>query len=327
MRTPSWQHTRALLVVALVAAGLAVNGGQASAAPKAIELCAKEGTIALPGAPSVPIWGFGTPTTAGDCNTATAGLPGPVLTADEGDTVTLTVTNALPAGHALSMEIPGINLDAGALEAASGASVTLSFTASNPGTYLYQSGGDEGRQLAMGLYGALVVNSANSGQAYDDAATAFDAQSVLVLSALDPDFNNAPDTTEMHGYHATYWLINGKSYPQPQDTPIQASPGQKLLLRYVNAGYDNTSMALLGAHEHVVARDAHQVPSPFDAVAETIPAGGTEDAIITMPAGGTAPSPDGFPLFNRQLHLTNGDQTGDSPTPATGGGMLVFIHS
>jgi len=97
------------------------------------------------------------------------------------------------------------------------------------------------------------------------------------------------------------------------------------VLRYVNAGFDNTSMALLGLHEHVVARDAHLLNNPFDANAETIPAGATEDAIATMPAG-AAPSTHGFPLYNRQLHVTNGDQTAPNPVPATGGGMLTFIH-
>jgi hypothetical protein len=31
-------------------------------------------------------------------------------------------------------------------------------------------------------------------------------------------------------------------------------------------------------------------------------------------------------LYNRQLHITNGTQAGTGPTPATGGGMLTFIH-
>jgi hypothetical protein len=31
-------------------------------------------------------------------------------------------------------------------------------------------------------------------------------------------------------------------------------------------------------------------------------------------------------LYNRQLHVTNGDQTATNPVPATGGGMLTFIH-
>jgi hypothetical protein len=53
--------------------------------------------------------------------------------------------------------------------------------------------------------------------------------------------------------------------------------------------------------------------------------GATEDAIATVPVG-AAPTNNGFPLYNRQLHLTNGAQTGQSPTPMSGGGMLTFIH-
>ena len=66
--------------------------------------------------------------------------------------------------------------------------------------------------------------------------------------------------------------------------------------------------------------------NPFSANAETIPAGATEDAIATVPSG-SGPSPHGFPIYNRQEHLTNGPQTGTGPSPATGGGMLTFIHS
>jgi hypothetical protein len=47
--------------------------------------------------------------------------------------------------------------------------------------------------------------------------------------------------------------------------------------------------------------------------------------IVTVPAG-AGPSPHGFPLYNRQQHLTNGAQTGVSPLPAAGGGMVTFIH-
>jgi hypothetical protein len=39
------------------------------------------------------------------------------------------------------------------------------------------------------------------------------------------------------------------------------------------------------------------------------------------------PSANGFPLYNRNLHVTSGPQTGLTPTPITGGGMLTFIHS
>jgi len=98
-----------------------------------------------------------------------------------------------------------------------------------------------------------------------------------------------------------------------------------VLLRYLNAGFDNTTMQLLGMHQRVVARDARLLNNPFDANAETIPAGATEDAIATVPDA-AAPSTNGFPLYNRQLHLTNGVQNEGDPTPAGGGGMLTFIH-
>jgi FtsP/CotA-like multicopper oxidase with cupredoxin domain len=319
----SMRKSRALLIVAVMAAAFVVANSSASAAPVTINLCAKPGTATLTGAVTVPIWGFATTATPGACGAATASLPGPQLVVNEGDTVTVSITNGLPAGQTLTFEIPGITFNAGATDVAAGASGTVSFTASAPGTYLYQAGGGQGRQVAMGLAGALIVNSATAGQAYDSVTTAFDRQATVVLGAVDPNFNAAPDSFDMYGYQATYWLINGKAYPDTAG--VLATAGQRLLLRYVNAGFDNTSMALLGMHERVVARDAHLLNNPFDANAETIPAGATEDAIATVPAG-AAPSTHGFPLYNRQLHVTNGDQTATNSVPATGGGMLTFIH-
>jgi FtsP/CotA-like multicopper oxidase with cupredoxin domain len=339
MRAIAVTKSRVLLVLAMVAAGLMLGGRAASAATVSIDLCALPGTATLTGTVTVPIWGFGIPTTPGDCSTATASLPGPQLDVNlsptEPTTVTFNVTNALPSGHSVTFEIPGITFDAGPADVDPGGTLSRSFTApaspSAPsaanaaGTYLYGSGGDAGRQQAMGLYGALIIRPSTANQAYESAETAYDVEAALVLSAVDPAFNNAsdPDAFNMYTYRATYWLINGKAYPDT--TVITAGVGQRVLLRYLNAGYDNTTMMLLGMHEHVVAKDAWPLNSTYAAVADTVPAGATEDAIAIVPAGG-GPSDSGFPLFNRQLHLTNDDQTGQSPLPLTGGGMLTFIH-
>jgi FtsP/CotA-like multicopper oxidase with cupredoxin domain len=324
MRAIGNKKIRAWLALVVASAGLALTSSTASAAPQSIELCAKAGTLApLPlTAPlaTVPIWGFGIPTVPGNCGTATATLPGPVLNVNKGDTVTVTLRNALAAGHTLSFEIPGMTFNPGATDVASGASGTITFTASAPGTYIYQSGGDAGRQEAMGLYGALVVASATPGRAYDSATTAFDVDSgPLVLSAVDPDFNAAPDTFNTNDYLATYWLINGRAYPDT--APILATGGQKVLLRYVNAGYDNTSMMLLGMHQQVVARDANLLTNPFAADVETIPAGATEDTIATVPIS-APPSANGFALYNRNLHVTTGTASDPNYSP---GGMMTFI--
>ncbi len=315
-----------VLAVLVVMAGLTA-ATTATAAVVSVELCAKAGSVTLAGEPAaVPIWGFSVPSTPGDCGTATAGLPGPLLTANQGDVVTLTVRNTLPPGsgnvnHTVRMEIPGIAFAPGPVDAPAGGSVTVTFTAGAPGTYQYQSGGDAGRQEAMGLSGALIVRPPAPGQAYG-AGTEFDVEATLVLSAVDPAFNAAPDTFDLHAYRATSWLINGRPYP---NAGITAAAGQRVLLRYVNAGFDNTSMALLGMHQRVVARDARPLTNPMLAAAETLPAGGTEDAIATVPAT-APPSPNGFPLYNRNLHLTNGPQAAPSPSPVTGAGMLTFIH-
>ena len=322
MRGSTNRKTRSWLAWLLAAVGLAlIPAGQASAADVTIDLCAKAGTINLPGASGVPVWGFALKGAAPSCDdvSVVATLPGPELAVDQGDNVTINVTNALPPGHTLSFEVPGVSFAAGPTDAAVGATVSRTFTAS-AGSFLYESAGDAGRQTAMGLYGALIVRSGTANQAYNDASTAFDVQKTLVLSAIDPAFNADPDAFDLNDYLATYWLVNGTA--RPDTPPITATAGQRLLLRYLNAGFDNTSMMLLGMHERVVARDAYLLNNPFDADTETIPAGGTEDAIATIPSA-APPSENGFPLFNRNLHVTNGRSSGPSDNP---GGMLIFIE-
>lgn len=315
---------RALLALILALAGLAAASASSLAAPVTIDLCAVTGTATLTGSVTVPIWGFVTKGSAADCSDVqgTAALPGPQLVANEGDVVTINVTNALPGSRTLTFEIPGINFDPGSADAASGATVTRGFTASAPGTYLYSGTGDAGRQSAMGLYGALIVRSATANQAYDAASTAYDQESVLIMSQVDPSFNAAPDTFDMRQYLASYWLVNGKAYPDT--SVITATPGQRLLLRYLNAGYDNQAMMLLGMHSQVLARDAYLLNNPLSAGSETIPAGGTEDVILTIPTS-APPGVNGFPLFNRNLHVTSGTIAGASYV--TPGGCLLFINN
>src|ERR1700693_5858840 len=92
-------------------------------------------------------------------------VPGPTLIVTEGNTVTVTLTNGLPAAAGnTSILFPGFQVIAsggvpGLLtqEAAPGGSVTYTFTASSPGTHAYYSGTQGDLQIEMGLYGAVVV--------------------------------------------------------------------------------------------------------------------------------------------------------------------------
>lgn len=291
MNTFTNKITRSLLAVVIAIGGLALASSRVSA-DQTIDLCASDGTITMPDSTIVDVWGFVltgtcTPGLVDDTN-----FTGAVLDVNEGEVVTINLSSALPGGHTASFELAG-------LPVTSPVAGQYVFTASRPGTFSYQSPGDAGRQMAMGLYGALIVRSATPGQAYDNVSTTYDVEATLVLSQIDPVFNSDPDNFDMNDYLATFWLINGKAYPDT--ATISATAGQRLLLRYVNAGYDNTSMMLLGMHEQVLARDAYLLTNPFFADAETIPAGGTEDAIATVPTS-APPSAFGFALYNRQLH-------------------------
>ena len=312
MRTSVHRGARVLLVFVLAVFGLTCVGGAASAATVAIELCAVPGTAPLPGGGTVPIWGFGTPTTPGNCATATASLPGPRLEVTQGDLVTITVRNALPAGHVVSFEIPGVTFNPGPTDAAPGTAVSRTFTA-QPGTYLYQSGGDAGRQEAMGLSGALLVRTTTANQAYASATTAYDVEAVLVLMAVDPAFNAAPETFDLQNFRATYWLVNGTAYPAIP--AITAAAGQRVLLRYLNAGYDNTSCHRAGAVEADERHDGSG-PARDDRAADVDPVAG--EPRCGRPAGLVVGALADEPRVAAQLADPGGDVRGLAAGPELG---------
>ncbi len=339
------------LLAALVWAASLNSAPALAAAPAAaavtLELCANVGSVTMPDGLSVPIWGFAPISTSNDCSLP-AQLPGPELRVNAGDDVTIILHNNLPVPTSFSLPgqvlsgVSGGSAGTFTQEANPGDTVTYQFNNVAAGTYLYESGTSDQPQTAMGLYGAFMVDPAAPGQAYDDASTAYDVEQVLVLSELDPALNADPSGFNLLDYNPTYWLLNGRAFggpagsnanpdvldpdapgaSQPYSSAINAdlSAGQNtILVRYLNAGGTHHTMLLLGEYQRVIARDADFLGSgqAFDAVAETIPSGHTTDVLISPTAAGN------FPLFNRQLHLTNG-----SPGPGhyfPGGGMLTFL--
>jgi FtsP/CotA-like multicopper oxidase with cupredoxin domain len=273
-------------------------------------LWAVTGTIGLPNA-SITIWGYS------DSPIGSATLPGPILIVNEGDTVTVNLTNYLSEDTALLFPGQDMLPDlTGA--AANGGSKSYTFTASRPGTYLYEAGllSNAQHQVAMGMYGALIVQSATAGQAYSAASTAFDDEALVVLSELDPALNNSanPAAFDMRDYHPTYQLINGQAYPNT--TAIAGTAGGRLLLRYVNAGLQAHSMTALGLRQTAIAIDGSPYQYAHSMVAETIAPGQTADAITTIPA--TAADGSKYALYDGTFTMHNGNASGF-------GGMLTFI--
>jgi FtsP/CotA-like multicopper oxidase with cupredoxin domain len=174
-------------------------------------LNAADSPISQPDGMNVYSWGYG-------CSTAPSGfspagmvgaacstmqVPGPTLIVHQGDKVTVTLTNNLPAAAGnTSILFPGFQVCTAVMnpdgscptvptgvpglltrEAAHGGSVTYSFIAATAGTHSYYSGTQGDLQIEMGLYGAIIV-----------LPTAVPAGCRAVASTLpdgQPDYRNA----------------------------------------------------------------------------------------------------------------------------------------
>jgi len=279
-----------------------------------IDLYATTGTATLFGSITVPIWGYSSSNVPGS-----ATLPGPVLDVNAGDCVQVTLynvdipeaTSLLFQGQAMIPDTTGVTM---------GNSTSYVFSAGSPGTFLYEAGliPNAQHQVAMGMYGALVIRPLTAGQAYDDPSTAFDSESVLVLSELDPALNSSglPETFDMRDYLPQYFLINGKAFPETAPFSVDPGPGSTMLLRYVNAGLQAHAMSTLGLSQTIIAQDGQPYIYSHNVVAETIATGQTLDTLITVPA--SAQQYDQFVLYDANMLLHN-------TTYAGLGGMMALL--
>ena len=167
----------ALLAILPATARAVLNGVTGAALIPTFNLVAKDGRILMGDGTSAYSWGYATydPLMIGCLPQGCAQYPGPTLIVNQGDFVTVNLVNKIPTlgGNTpvnVSIVFPGQNVTATAtngvgipglltLEAPPDGTtvVTYTFTASNPGTYIYYSGTRPELQVEMGLVGALVV--------------------------------------------------------------------------------------------------------------------------------------------------------------------------
>jgi hypothetical protein len=310
----------ALLLAALLAPGSAAAAGPISSTACApvgpgvtCNLWAKSTTLTMPGGP-VTIWGF-TDTAGG-----TPTLPGPTLIVNQNDVVTVNLTNTL--SRPTSILFTGQSMVPDQVGAAAGGTKSYTFTATTPGTYLYEAGLIPGSQyqVAMGLHGVLIVRPAGQPlRAYADAATSFNDEAVVVVSEIDPALNNngSPWSVDLRAYAPKYFLMNGRPFTTASP-PITAAAGNALLLRYANAGIQHHSLGILGLHQSVIAADGSQLPAPRTMVAETLAPGQTADVLVTLPA--TPAASTKYALYDAAMALNNSNANGI-------GGMLAIIDA
>jgi FtsP/CotA-like multicopper oxidase with cupredoxin domain len=295
-----WTGTIAL---ALATVGVVVMPGPSSsaaapvdglecmtAANNAFSLTASAGYITTPDGNAIYMWGY-------SASGSPFQLPGPTLCVKSGTKVTIVLHNALPEATSIMLlgqpqvlangqpaqpesDTTGNLTSLTTTAPANGGSVTYTFTAGPPGTYLYSSGTDVQKQQQMGLYGALVVRPAGQADRENDRAdSTFDPQHeyLYMLSEVDPDAHLAVERRRAYDwtkYRARYFLINGRSMPdtiapnhsewlpnQPYGSLIHIKPydaatnPKPALIRYLNAGAVSYPFHPHGSDEQLISRD------------------------------------------------------------------------
>jgi hypothetical protein len=327
VQPPANQEARFIPRTALPDSTCAVSGGVFSC-----DLYARAGSLALPGLASpLPVWGY----TAVPSGTVT-NPGGPTLIVTQGSDLAITLHNVdIPSATSFAItQLSGVP-DTQGVTAGNSKTYAIPAASLAPGTYLYEAGltADGPRQAAMGLFGALIVRPSACAACVYGAGSSFTDEGVFVLSEVDPAFNASPLAFNMAEYNPSYFLINGKPYPDV-DTPdpllgIAASTEAHVALRFANAGLVHHSMTVLGLRQQVIARDGKEMTHPYTITAETIPTGETLDSLVTVISATLAGTR--FPIFDAAMRLYNNgalDAPGNanpSLTPVTFGGMLTMM--
>ena len=243
---------------------------------------AGEGQVSIADGGSYEFWGY--EDTGNNEGVGVPQYPGPTIIVNQGDNVTINLTSALHAG-CTSMVFPGhaVSASGGSPGLLTNEScgdtdtVTYTFTASEPGTYMYYSGTNPELQIEMGLLGAIIVRPSGHGYdgfnyAYNHDSSAFDHEVMFLLTSMDPHIHQLAEQHRYSEIDATrrfpvYWFINGRAAPddlaepfvgwlphQPYNCTPRMSPGQKLLVRILGGDMDQHPLHLHGNHYYEIAR-------------------------------------------------------------------------
>ncbi len=243
-------------------------------------------------------------------------VPGPRVRITQGDRVRFNVTNHLPEPttvHWHGLILPN-NMDGPADITQEpiqlGQSFTYEFTVQQAGTFFYHSHKEADRQVALGMYGALIIDPKNA-----PTTPAYDLEYTIQLQEwLEREGYTFPGML-MEGGLPNFFTINGKSYPST-DT-IQMKVGQKLLVRFIGSNNNFVHpMHIHGGPFKIVATDGNPVPEAAQWEKDTVNVGPGERYDVIW----TAREPGKW-----LIHCHIGHHTTNNNVEEQGGGGLTMI--
>ena len=214
-------------------------------------------------------------------------LPGQEIRVQEGDEVVLNVKNSLSVPTAVHLHgfpvpnemdgVPGVTQNA----IMPGEEFVYEYTADVPGTYWYHSHQNGAEQVDKGLYGIFIVEPKDKTDYDLDEVIIIDEWSSMMEDMEDMDMDhsgmdhgNMNDSDMDHGgmeneemphsemMNMMYdtMVINGKATPSIE--PIEVEEGDKIKLRFLNAGLFTQVVSIPGHSFKVTHYDGQEVNEP-----------------------------------------------------------------
>jgi FtsP/CotA-like multicopper oxidase with cupredoxin domain len=215
-----------------------------------------------------------------------------------------------------------------------GRDFTYVFRPRDAGTYMYHCHFEDVEHVTMGMTGIVLVRpQGQPAQAYGaadgdvDGMSAFDREFTILLTEVDAraHWNDAHiQATDWTDFKPHFWLMNGRAYPdtlapnaavdgigdllptagnehlvyQPQSSRLVAAPGERVLLRLANLGFEDHTLTMPGVDMVMVGADARFLGTARSVEVDTIQIGPGESRDIII----KAPLTEGtYALYNRDL--------------------------
>ncbi len=172
-----------------------------------------------------------------------------------------------------------------------GSQFTYRFVAPHAGTYAYHCHVDTVLHFEMGMYGTVIIRppDGNARMAWDGGPT-FDKEYIWHLHTFDSSWHNETVSSSRTVRHRPdYFMINGKDGAGALTDPataISGAPGERILIRANNMGYQPASVDLGGLSFDVIASDGRPLPSKITTSQQIVAPGERYDLLLRLPSNG-----------------------------------------
>lgn len=235
--------------------------------------------LKMPDGKKVRFWTFEDPLRKGGAQVT---LPAPLIRVQEDDLVhvRLKTRQGSHTIHHHGIEPTTMNDGVGHVSMEISSSYIYQWQPRHAGTYFYHCHKNTVTHFEMGLFGMLVIDpkpDANGKvRAFKDGPE-YDVEALWALDDMDPRWHRMTDLDENIGlcgedsglniFEPKYFLISGTpTRPNVATTKqkVVAKPGQKILIRLLNASYSVLAVTFPTLQVQIIAADGHPLDRPWN---------------------------------------------------------------